>query len=118
MTSGLEEPVQFRIRLLWPLLRRVMSARQRAELDNIPGVLPPRGARVEHLLGMTLCPPDDQHRTLNLVPCLEIGAVHLEVKRRASAVVFADRMEILWRTATRVLRQRLRAEAALANAHG
>ena len=57
MTSGLEEPVKLRLCLLWYLLRRVMLAQQRAELDDVCGILQPRCACVEPLLGAVCVPP-------------------------------------------------------------
>src|SRR5262245_15666060 len=66
---------------------------------------------------MTLGAPDDQHRTLNRVPCLDISAIHVEVNGCPSTVVLAHGMELLRRAAPSVLGDRLRAKATLPNPH-
>src|SRR5512134_3642928 len=66
---------------------------------------------------MTLGAPDDQHRTLNRVPGLDVGAIHVEVNGRPGTVVLAHGMELLRRAAPGILGDRLRTKTALANPH-
>src|SRR5262245_14402638 len=95
-----------------------MAARQGAELRLRPDILRPGNARVRHLFGMTLGPPDNQHWTLDRVPGLNIGTIHLEIDGCPGTVVFAHCVQLLRRAAPSVLGDGLWTKTALANPHG
>src|SRR5262245_6347586 len=90
-----------------------MAARQTLHPHDVLTVERPRLAGIEVVFRVTSLAPQNQCWAADLASRLEIGLVHLEVERRARAVVFADPVNLFRRAYAHVLDDLLFREAAL-----